>query len=181
MNRGLRETCPETDDEITVVSAVYGPPKADALIFFFLTTTASHVHIPASAAPLPNYHPRAPLGQFSCTVTCAGRTRYGGSHHVRTLSMYKSVPSFCCYPYSKPVVSLPLPQPTPLFIFPQRPLGALLTFANAYITMYKLTWIFVAFFALCLSVLAAPVSDLEKRITHVGRVRVFASSCCSWC
>ena len=35
MNRGLRETCPETDDEITVVSAVYGPPKADALIFFF--------------------------------------------------------------------------------------------------------------------------------------------------
>jgi hypothetical protein len=53
--------------------------------------------------------------------------------------------------------------------------------------MYKLTWILVTFFALSLSVLAAPVpvpeegQDLEKRITHDGRVRLYASFYCSWC
>jgi hypothetical protein len=89
------------------------------------------VHVPVSAATLPNCH-RVSLWQFCCTVTRAGLTRYGGSDHVRSLSLYKSIPSFCCYPCTKPVVFLLFLSRHLTSYSPRRPLGTLLTFANAY-------------------------------------------------
>ena len=85
VNRCLRETCPETDVGITVVSEVYGPLKAQAQFFFDnngIARARPRFRRASSELPYPGL-------QFSCTVTRAGPHAVWGSHHVRALSLYK--------------------------------------------------------------------------------------------
>ncbi len=182
VNRGLRETCPVKVQRPALGSSRWSPkstaPQAQSV--FFHGKTASRVHVPACRASSELPFPGFP-GAILLYSYARWPHRVWGSHHVRTLSLYKSGPPFCCYPVFKPVASLLLNRTPPFHPSRGDPLGHLSRSLTLMFTMYKLTWILFTFFALSLSVLTAPVpvpdggEDLEARTTHNGRVRIHAS------
>jgi len=106
-------------DHLPSVSVVCGAhldshtPLPTLFLFSCVTCcTASRVSFPRFRRASSELHScLALLGQFSCTVTRSGApaTYAWGSHHVRTLSRYKS--GLCCYHHSSSNGRVPPPHP----------------------------------------------------------------------